>query len=89
MTEQQIAPASANLEYRARPLSFAGDWALAFCMAASTLGRPVVEGGGEAAMIEMMEFSEEWSQWYSSNAMAELECENPKAVQFWKKIGRN
>ena len=53
MTEQHTAPASAKREYRANPLSFAGDWALAFWMAASTLGRPVVEGGGEVAILRL------------------------------------
>ena len=53
MTEQHTAPASAKREYRANPLSFAGDWALASWMAASTLGRPVVEGGGEVVISKL------------------------------------
>lgn len=45
VTEQQTAPAKANLEYRARPLSFWGAAALTFSLMASTLVEPVEVGG--------------------------------------------
>lgn len=51
MTEQQIAPARANREYSWRPLSFAGDAALAFWTTASSFVEPVEEGGADAAMM--------------------------------------
>jgi hypothetical protein len=41
VTEQQIAPARANLEYNWIPLSFSGVLATAFGTTASTLAEPV------------------------------------------------
>ncbi len=51
VTEQQTAPASANLEYNARPLSFSGVCALVFWTMASSFVDPVDEGGADAAMV--------------------------------------
>jgi hypothetical protein len=47
VTEQQIAPAKANLEYNATPLSFSGVFARVFWTTASTFTEPV-EGGAAA-----------------------------------------
>ena len=52
VTEQQTAPAKANLEYRARPLSFSGVWAAVFCTSPSNFVEPVDDGGGDAAIFE-------------------------------------
>jgi hypothetical protein len=43
--EQQRAPAKANLEYKAKPLSFSGVLAATFEMAASTFAEPVDDVG--------------------------------------------
>ena len=51
VTEQQTAPARANREYNWKPLSLAGDAALAFWTTASSFVEPVEEGGGDAAMV--------------------------------------
>ncbi len=50
VTEQQIAPANANLEYSARPLSFSGVFAEAFWTRPSSFVDPVDEGGVDAAI---------------------------------------
>jgi len=50
VTEQQTAPAKANLEYRARPLNFSGVLAATFWTRASTLVEPVEVGAEAIAM---------------------------------------
>lgn len=50
VTEQQIAPARANLEYNATPLSFSGALARTFCTTSSTLTAPV-DGAAVAILI--------------------------------------
>lgn len=52
VTEQQIAPASANLEYSANPLSFSGVSAFVRCTIASSLVEPVDVGGGDEAIAD-------------------------------------
>lgn len=54
MTEQQTAPASANLEYNARPLSFSGVFALVVWTMASSLVEPVDAGGAVAAIAVLL-----------------------------------
>lgn len=51
MTEQQIAPAKANLEYKAKPLSLPGVCAAVFCTRASSLVEPVDDGGWEEVIL--------------------------------------
>jgi len=51
VTEQQTAPAKANLEYRARPLGLDGSCARATFLMASTWAEPVEVGGAEAAIV--------------------------------------
>ena len=55
MTEQQIAPANANLEYSAKPPSFSGVFAEAFCTNPSSFVDPVDEGGVDAAISKRWE----------------------------------
>jgi hypothetical protein len=50
VTEQQIAPARANLLYSATPESFSGVLAAAFWMTPSSLTEPVDEDGAEDAI---------------------------------------
>jgi hypothetical protein len=52
VTEQQTAPARANLEYSATPLSFSGVLDRAVWTTASTFVEPV-EGAGEAIVMYM------------------------------------
>ena len=50
MTEQQTAPARANLEYKAIPLSLSGVFAEVFCTKASNFVDPVDDGGADATI---------------------------------------
>ena len=51
VTEQQTAPASANLEYSARPESFSGVLALAVWKTASSFVEPVDDGGAAITKV--------------------------------------
>ena len=59
MTEQQTAPAKANLEYRAIPLSFSGVLAATFWTRPSSLVEPVDVGAGAEAIVLYMYGREE------------------------------
>ena len=59
VTEQQTAPAKANLEYNAKPLSFSGVCALVFCTTASSLVEPVDDGAADAAILGVSLVSED------------------------------
>ena len=64
MTEQQTAPANANLEYSASPDSFSGVWARAFWTNASIFVEPVEDEGVDEAMARMKSMNYEyWVQW--------------------------
>jgi hypothetical protein len=59
VTEQQTAPAKANLEYSAMPLSFSGVFDRAFWTTASTFTEPVE--GEAVAIVYCTEKQERWS----------------------------
>ena len=58
MSEQQTAPAKANLPYSPKPESFSGDLAWATCFTASSLRLPVDAGAGSELIVSNVIWSQ-------------------------------